>query len=257
MAKRSIFITGAASGIGQATAERFAAAGWRVGLCDVNLGGIERLASRLGSAVTAHSADVCNAGALAQALTEFTGDSGLDVMFNCAGILEMQRFADCALDRMHKIIDVNVNGVINGIHHALPALQKGTDTRIITMSSVAAIHGIPDEAVYSASKFAVRALTEALNVELEASGIWVCDIMVAYVTTPMVLEAATKAQSVDILGVNVTARAVAETVWQAAHNRKVHWFVTSEDEAVAKQVDETAWESRRDMIKQITGYAQV
>ena len=123
------------------------------------------------------------------------------------------------------------------------------------MSSVAAIHGIPEESVYSASKFAVRALTEALNIELEAAGIWVCDIMVAYVATPMVLSPQIKAKSVDILGVNVLPQQVAQTVWQATQDRRVHWFVTPEDEAVALQVDGTPREDRRDLIKQITGFA--
>lgn len=255
MTKPSIFITGAASGIGKATAELFAAQGWRIALCDIDLARIDSLAAELGDAATACQADVCDPEALASALQQFAGDGGLDVLFNCAGILEMREFADCSLAAMHKLIDVNVNGVINGMHLALPHLRQRTGARIITMSSVAAIHGIPEESVYSASKFAVRALTEALNIELEAAGIWVCDIMVAYVATPMVLSPQIKAKSVDILGVNVLPQQVAQTVWQATQDRRVHWFVTAEDEAVALQVDGTPWEERRDLIKQITGFA--
>lgn len=255
MTKPSIFITGAASGIGKATAELFAAQGWRIALCDIDSARIESLAAELGDTATAYQANVCDPDSLVSALQAFAGDDGLDVLFNCAGILEMREFADCSLAAMHKLIDVNVNGVINGMHLALPHLRQRTGARIITMSSVAAIHGIPEEAVYSASKFAVRALTEALNIELEAADIWVCDIMVAYVATPMVLSPQIKAKSVDILGVNVLPQQVAQTVWQATQDRRVHWFVTAEDEAVALQVDGTPREERRDLIKQITGFA--
>lgn len=255
MSGQSIFITGAASGIGKATASLFAEAGWRVGLCDIDAGRLADVATRLGNTASVHLADVCDPEALSVALEAFARHGGLDVMFNCAGILAMCEFADCSLEAMHRIVDVNVNGVINGIHLALPHLRKRTDPRVISMSSVAAIHGIPEEAVYSASKTAVRALTEALNIELEPAGIWVCDLMVAYVATPMVLAAQERAKSVDILGVNVAPEQVAQTVWKAVHDRQVHWFVTPEDAAVAAQVDVTPWEQRRDIIKQITGFA--
>ncbi|WAC25237.1 SDR family oxidoreductase [Blastomonas sp. SL216] len=255
MTKPSIFITGAGSGIGKATAELFAAQGWRIALCDIDCSRIESLAAELGDAVTAYQANVCDPDSLASALEAFAGADGFDVLFNCAGILEMREFAECSLAAMHKLIDVNVNGVINGMHLALPYLRQRPRSRIITMSSVAAVHGIPEEAAYSASKFAVRALTEALNIELEAAGIWVCDVMVAYVATPMVLSPQIKARSVDILGVNVMPQQVAETVWQALKERKVHWFVTPEDEAIAQQIDSTLWEERRGLMKQITGFA--
>lgn len=255
MTGKSIFITGAASGIGRATAERFAVAGWRVGLCDIDQDGLADLAGQLGDAATVHPATVCDRDGLDAALAAFVGQGGLDVMFNCAGILDMHDFVDCSLDAMHRIIDVNVKGVINGIHLSLPRLRGRSGARVITMSSVAAIHGIPQEAVYTASKFAVRGLTEALNIELAAADVWVCDIMVAYVATPMVLAAPTKAKSIDILGVNVTPQQVAQTVWDATHDRRVHWFVTREDEAVAAKIDATPWEVRRHIIQQITGFA--
>lgn len=252
---RSIFITGAASGIGRETARRFAAEGWRVGICDRDAAGAAALAQELGEPASAHSADVGDALALARALADFCGGEGaLDMLFNCAGILEMRRFADTPLDRLHAIIDINVKGVMSGIHLALPYLRRSDAARIVTMSSVAAIYGVPEEVAYSASKFAVRGLTEGLNIELEAEGIWVSDVMVAYVATPMVLDPAEKAKSVDILGVNVQPAQVAETVWRAAHERRVHWFVTDADAAVAAQVDQTPWENRRAIMKGIAGF---
>ena len=106
----------------------------------------------------------------------------------------------------------------------------------------------------SASKFAVRGLTDALNIEFERDGVCVSDVMVAYVKTLMVETAETKAKSVELLGVNVTAETVAEAVWNAAQGRQVHWFATLADAAVAAQVDGMPWESRRDFVKSISGY---
>ncbi|MCD2175775.1 SDR family NAD(P)-dependent oxidoreductase [Rhizobium sp. C4] len=251
----SIFITGAGSGIGKHTATVFAAKGWRVGLADNNGAAAAALAAELGGHAKAYTVDVTSLASIETALADFVGPEGaLKAIFNSAGLLEMKPFAEANIDRLNAVFDVNVKGVINSTKAALPYLSRHGDARIITMGSVSGIYGIPDLAVYSSSKFAVRGLTEALNVELEGKGIWVCDLMVAYVKTPMVLEAASKAKSVDILGVNVTPDQVAETVLKAVDGRQVHWFVTPEDAGVATQVDSMPWESRRDFVKQITGY---
>lgn len=252
---KGIFITGAASGIGRETARRFAREGWRVGLSDLDSPALVALAHELGDATKVHPADVADEQGLRAAIADFCGsDGGLDALFNSAGILEMALFADTDVARLRQIIDVNVNGVINAIHAALPWLERRPGATIVTMGSVAGIYGVPEEAVYSASKFAVRGLTEALNIELDVKGIWVCDVMVAYVATPMVENPQRKAKSVDILGVNVTAEQVAQTVWSATHERRVHWFVTEADAAVAAQVDQTPWEDRAAIMRAISGF---
>lgn len=251
----SIFITGAASGIGRHTASVFAAKGWRVGLADTNADAVAAVASELGANAKAYTVNVTDLASIEKALADFAGAGGiLKAIFNSAGLLDMRPFAEADLARLSAVFDVNVKGVINSTKAALPYLERHGDARVITMGSVSGIYGIPDLAVYSSSKFAVRGLTEALNIELEGKGVWVCDVMVAYVKTPMVLEAASKAKSVDILGVNVTPDQVADTVLKAVDGRQVHWFVTPEDAGVATQVDSMPWESRRDFVKQITGY---
>ena len=95
------------------------------------------------------------------------------------------------------------------------------------MSSASAVYGAPELAVYSSSKFAVRGLTEALNIEFEKYGIWVCDIMAPYVSTPMITNAENKATSVEKLGVGVTPEQVAETVLKATKKKKVHWLIST------------------------------
>lgn len=93
------------------------------------------------------------------------------------------------------------------------------------MCSTSSIYGLPELAVYSASKHAVCALTEAFDIELEKYAIKVCDIMAPYVATPMVTEAAQQAHSVASTGVNLQPEQIAVLVWKAAHGDKLHWKI--------------------------------
>ncbi|MCB1339099.1 MAG: SDR family NAD(P)-dependent oxidoreductase [Maritimibacter sp.] len=253
MTDRSIFITGAGSGIGAATGRAFAAKGWRVGLADRNRAAVTALADEIGPRAQPFAVDVLDRAQIRDALGTFAGQGALSVLFNSAGLLDMRPFADAPLDRLDAMIDVNVKGVVACTYEALAHLA-GPDARIITMSSAAAIYGVPDLAVYSASKFAVRGLTEALNVELEARGIWVCDVMVGYVDTPMLSQAETTAKSVGLAGIHVTPEMVADTVWQATQSRRVHWFVRDEDRGAFEHFDATPVEERRAIIAGATGY---
>lgn len=252
MSKR-IFITGAGSGIGAATARLLAASGWQVGLADRDGQAVQALADELGG--QAYAVDVLDRAGLHAALTDFAGPEGkLAGLFNSAGLLDMHPFAEAQPERLQAVIDVNVTGVINCIHTALPFLRAHGDARVVTMSSAAAIHGVPDLGVYSASKFAIRGLTEALNIELEGQGIWVCDLMVGYVDTPMLSGADHAAKSVELAGVHVTPQMVAETVQQALSARQVHWFVRPDDAEAQALFDATPMEERRDLMRPSTGY---
>ncbi|MET0545978.1 MAG: SDR family oxidoreductase [Caulobacterales bacterium] len=243
---RAIFITGAASGIGKATAQLFARQNWRVGLADLDGQALDALASDIGAGAMALPVDVTDAAALRAAIDAFTAATGgrLDALFNSAGLLDMRLFEDAPIERLHAIIDVNVKGVINGIMAASPALKATPASTIITMSSAAAIFGVPQQAVYSASKFAVRALTEALHVELAPHDIWVCDIMVSFVDTPMLRDAAHKAASIDRVGVNVTPEQVAQCVLDAITNRHLHVFVGDAERRMATLFDAVPWDQR-------------
>ncbi len=226
--RRSIFITGAASGIGRQTALLFAARGWYVGLADIDAEGLAQLAREIGvDHCRTLALDVTDVPQYRAAIDAFTRSTGgrLDVLFNNAGILRMGRNEDISLAQQHLTLDINVKGVLNGIHCALPALRATPGAHIVTMCSTSALYGMPELAVYSASKHAVHGLTEALDLELERDGIAVSDVMAPYVNTPMVTAAATQARSVRSTGVNVQPQQVAEVVWKAAHGRKRHWKV--------------------------------
>jgi NAD(P)-dependent dehydrogenase (short-subunit alcohol dehydrogenase family) len=224
---KSIFITGAASGIGRATALHFARNGWFVGLADLDEEKNEALALEIGENAVALTCDVTDFDLVQTAIglfSEKTGDR-MDVQFNNAGVISMGRFVDVPLEEQRFTVDVNFTGILNCIHAGLPMLRNTPGARILNMSSASAVYGSPELSVYSATKFAVRGLTEALNIEFEPLGITVSDIMAPYVQTPMILDAAVQASSVDKMGVNITPEQVAEVVWKAAHGRKVHWKV--------------------------------
>jgi NAD(P)-dependent dehydrogenase (short-subunit alcohol dehydrogenase family) len=236
--QQTIFVTGAASGIGRATAELFLSRGWLVGMVDFDREGLRRVAAALDPAhVWLADLDVTDAVAYERTIADFGARTGgrLDVLFNCAGVLRQSRFEELSRADERTILEVNVLGVSNGIHAALPLLKKTPGAHIVTMSSSAAIYGVPEEAMYSASKFAVRALTEALSLEFEPYGITVSDIMPPIVHTPMVTEQAYAAAVYKNLKDRAMgADAVARVVWQAAHGAKLHWLPTREVQRFAR-----------------------
>lgn len=239
MSRQSIFITGAAQGIGKATAERFAREGWFVGLYDVNQQALQQLSTQLGTQLgtdrcTAAVLDVTNPGAWNSALSAFWHTAGgrLDVLLNNAGIATSGAFQDIPLAQHHAIVDVNFKGVINGCHAGFDYLRRTPNSRLINLASASAIYGAADLASYSATKFAVRGLTEALDLEWRELGIRVCDIWPLFVRTSMVegLELA----SLKSLGLRLTAEDVANTIWKAANHRghRVHWRVGAQTHAI-------------------------
>ncbi len=223
---KSIFITGAASGIGKATAELFAQQGWFVGLFDTNTEGLEEVQALIGKQnACAHYIDVTQPAAVKAALDFFASHTNqtMQLLLNNAGILHMGLFEQIGLAQHKQILDVNIFGIINCTKQALPLLKNTPNSQIINMSSASAMYGIPEFASYSASKHAVRALTEALSLELERYKIRVNDIMPAFVSTPMVNDAPIKATSLNKASTMLSVTEIAETIWKASQKNKIHW----------------------------------
>ncbi|WP_166254453.1 SDR family oxidoreductase [Marinobacter salicampi] len=222
-----MLITGAASGIGAATAMRFAQQGWRVGLLDLNGPALEKLKNRLEGDHWSAVCDVTDADSVCEAFRGFSEFSAgrLDLLLNSAGILHVGQFETITMADHANMIDINVTGLMRVCHEAFPLLKATPDARVINMSSASALYGTPHFASYSASKFAVRGLTEALNVEWQDHDIFVQDIMTPFVKTPMVDRQTFKAPVIDRLGVNLKPDDLAKEIWKAHLSKDVHHLV--------------------------------
>ena len=213
---RSIFISGAARGIGRATAELFLARGWRVGMYDVDAEAVSEAAG--GRATAVHgSLDVRDADQWRTALGQFCGTGGLDVLMNNAGVLASGPFAGLAGDVQQRMVDVNVTGVVNGASEGYPFLQRSGRGLLLNMCSASSLYGQPALATYGATKAAVRSLTEALDIEWRGSGIRVRSLVPLFVDTEMVSRDGRSAASVARLGVRLTADDVAAAAWKVVH----------------------------------------
>lgn len=220
---KNILITGAASGIGAATARLFHQQGWRVGLLDCNRQALAQLAAELGGAWNAEL-DVTDAAAVKAALADFCAGQGgqLRLLFNSAGVLRIGQFETIEPAEHARILQINVLGLINMTHAAFAYLKATPGAQVINMGSASGVYGVPELASYSASKFAVRGLTEALEIEWARHGIRVGDLMPPFVSTPMLNDQQVQAPVLRRLGVNLAAEDVAQAVWQQAHRPLVH-----------------------------------
>ena len=214
----SIFITGAAQGIGAATARLFYQAGYKVGLYDIQLEAVQALAHELGERAKAGQLDVSNYQQWQSALHDLPAWAGtLNILVNNAGILYSGAFEKTEIQAHHRTIDINIKGVLNGCHAALPFLKQADFARVINLSSASAIYGQADLISYSASKFAVRGITEGLDVEWRKYKIRVFDIMPLFVHTNMVHNM--DAGSIQNMGVNLTAEDVAQNIFKMSQQK--------------------------------------
>ena len=228
----TVFITGAASGIGRATALTFARHGYRVGAYDIDLGGLASLRDEItghGGDVAIGRFDVTDADQWSAHLETFTGTSRrLDILVNNAGVLSSGPFEDIPLEAHRRMVDINFYGALAGLHTALPYLRDTARSQVVNMCSASAIYGQPELATYSATKFALRALTEALELEWRRHGIRVLSMWPLFVQTPMI--DGMEAGSTKTLGVHLSPDDVAKAVYSATHPHrtwlpKVHYPV--------------------------------
>jgi NAD(P)-dependent dehydrogenase (short-subunit alcohol dehydrogenase family) len=227
--RQAIFITGGASGIGLATAKLFASRGWTVGLADVNATALA--AAAIPGAAT-YEMDVRDRDAWRAALDDFTARTGrLDVLFNNAGIGLGGPLAEADFADLDRVVAINFMGVLNGARIGHAYLKATPGSCLLNTASASAIYGSAGLAPYSATKFAVRALTEALDGEWAADGIKVRDIMPAFIETPLLDGHAagsnrTIRDTVRDAGLELTpVETVAEAAWRAVHGDALHTYV--------------------------------
>lgn len=229
---KAIFITGGGSGIGRSVARHFAAQGWFVGLADIDSNGLAETTAMLphgGS--SSHRLDVRDRAAWDAVLAEFAAIAGrIDVVFNNAGVAHGGPLVGNSQGEIDQLIDVNFRGVAYGAQAAYPYLKASAPgSCLLNTASAAGIYGSGGLAIYSATKFAVRGLTEALDGEWAAEGIKVRSLMPGFIDTPLLHGPAsassnvTKRDAVVAAGLEFTPiEQVAAAAWAAVHGNQVH-----------------------------------
>src|ERR1700730_3880051 len=171
LAGETAAITGAARGIGRATAEAFLGKGMRVAIGDVDFDAAQKTAAELGPSTVALPLDVTDRASFAAFLDGAEGQLGpIDVLVNNAGIMQVGSFLEEDDLTARRMVDINVHGVILGTKLALARMIPRDRGHIVNISSQAGKFGTPGGATYSATKHAVVGLTEALRGELRLMG---------------------------------------------------------------------------------------
>lgn len=168
-----VLITGASSGIGEATAKLLASRGAHVVIGARRVERLEALASLIeaeGGSVAYQQLDVTNIGQM-QAIIHLAQSrfGRVDVVVNNAGVMPLSPLAALKVDEWNRMIDVNIRGVLHGIAAGLPVMKEQQSGHIINVASIGAYAVSPTAAVYCATKYAVRAITEGLRQEVGSS----------------------------------------------------------------------------------------
>ncbi len=187
---RTALVTGAASGIGRASALACARRGADLALCDVNEAGLaetEQAARALGRRVWTRRVDVSDA----HAMRGFADDvhqevEAVDLLVNNAGVAVGARFLDTPLEDWDWLVRINLMGVVHGCHFFVPAMiRRGRGGHVVNVASAAGLVAASPLAAYSSTKFAVVGLSEALREELAPHGIGVTAVCPGIIDTPI------------------------------------------------------------------------
>ena len=229
--RQSIFITGAASGMGLETARLFAGQGWFVGGFDVNEAGLSELQAELGADnCLVRRLDVTDRDDYRAAIAAFGEATGgkMDLLYNNAGIGRGGPFAEQPFEDVIAVVQVNLMGVLIGIHEAIGLLKATPNALCFTTSSSSATFGMANIAVYSATKHAVKGLSEALSVEFRSYGVRVADVLPGVIDTPILPPGVAEGAPKEGMFRAIPPVEVAKAVWEAYHADKLHWYVPPE-----------------------------
>lgn len=234
--RRSIFITGGASGIGRAVARYFGDRGWFVGVSDVNVQGMEDTLGLIGGGFKyMHQHDVRDRAAWDTALEAFStaGGGRIDAMVNNAGIGTGGPIHELETDEIDRCLDINLRGVLYGAQAVYPYLQKtAPNSALVNIASAAGITGGSGMSVYSATKFGVRGIAESLDAEWAPEGIKVSSICPSFIETPLLEGTGNRRSNESVrervvaAGLEITpVEEVAAAVWDAVHGEDLHYLV--------------------------------
>ncbi len=224
---KTVIITGAAGGIGMATAALLGRQGANLVLADIDLPKLERATKGLSSSLLTVKCDITKrediVELVARAQKKF---NKIDILVNNAGIIIPARFEDSKYDDIEKQININLIGTINVTYEVLPALIKNGGGNIVTISSMAGIVPETFSSIYTATKFALRGFNLTLALELEEHNIAVSTIFPDSTDTPMLrFEAAHGGSPLTFLSTPQKPEDVARAVLRAITARKLEQYV--------------------------------
>jgi len=216
-----VLITGAANGIGRASALELARKGVPLGLIDVDEPNMESLADELrtlGATFAIQNADVTRRDSLRDAVAAIEAEVGpIDVLVACAGFGRLTLVPDLALDTLRKTFDVNLFGVAESIEAVLPGMLARGRGHLVGVASLAGYRGFPWMISYSASKAALIAYLEALRPGLARRGVTITTVCPGFVRTAMSTGIPYK-RKIDMLEPEVAARHLARAVLRRPRN---------------------------------------
>jgi NAD(P)-dependent dehydrogenase (short-subunit alcohol dehydrogenase family) len=183
-------VTGAASGLGRALSRRLAAAGATVVMADIDERRLEQAAATLagtGGSLRTARCDVTDAQSVRGLIEGAAAEFGrIDYLFNNAGAVMVGEVRDLSLEQWRRVIEINLFGVIHGIHHAYPIMIAQGSGHIVNVASGFGMAPGPLNSPYVASKFAVFGLSHALAAEAKAFGVHVSLVCPGYIETPLI-----------------------------------------------------------------------
>ena len=187
---RVVFVTGAGSGVGRATAERFAVEGAQVFAVDVNRDGLSETVNaitRTGGTASGSHCDVASGDAVQRAVARAVETfGGIDVVVNAAGVGRALRFEDLDADEWERVLGINLTGAFLVTRAAVPHLLARPASAIVNVASIAGMRGQAYMAHYCASKAGLIALTKSLALEFASRGLRVNAVCPGGVRTPLI-----------------------------------------------------------------------
>jgi short-subunit dehydrogenase len=204
MAKHTVLITGASSGIGEALAGEFAGAGHDLVLVARSEKKLEQLADRFhaecGVNVRVAPADLSEHKAAAKLAALLEGEGvTVDILVNNAGVLEHGRFVDIPATVDQDLIDLNISGLTSMLNQFVPGMVERGRGRVLNVASIASFQPVPSLATYAATKAYVLSLSESLSEELRGSGVTITALCPGVTSTNMVSSAQERSQGLSKL----------------------------------------------------------
>ncbi len=229
--QKTIFITGGASGLGREVGRHFASKGWFVGIADIDDAGAQETAAMLPEGMSStHHLDVTDRKQWKSVVAEFSQQTGgqMTVLFNNAGIGIGGAIQEMTDEDIDLTIAINLTGVISATRACFDMLKATPDSCVLYTASAAGIYGTADLSVYSATKFAVRGLAEAHDIEFRQHDIKSRSLMPGFIDTKIIGNVAegtnmTGKEMLEDAGLEVSpVSIIGPAAWDAVHGDKVH-----------------------------------